>query len=92
MERFAVRKVKDLQAAAKRWVESLLGRQLQGEDQVAVLVFPSQPALPDAAREEAWDRLEQVMDKMAEKANDIPDDELEELLNETMEHVRRREP
>ncbi len=79
MENIAMRQVKDLEPAAKRWLQKLLGRKLREDEEVTVVVRPART-----------DRLEEVMDRMAEKAKHVPEHELEALIDEAMNHVRRR--
>ena len=90
MEHIAVRKAKDLQADAKRWVESLFGRPLQEEEEVTVFVLPSRSVVPESVRSEASVRLNRILDKAAENMKDVPDAEFEAAMEEAMEHVRRR--
>ncbi len=92
MANMVVRKVKNLDAAAKRSLQKLLGRQLQAEEEVTVMVFSAHPAPPPSVRRKAFERLERIMDRAAKKAAHIPDSEFEAAVDEAMAHVRRRKP
>jgi hypothetical protein len=91
MGTIAVRKVKELDESARRWVEDLLGRQLGAEEEITVLVFPPHPAPSVSAREEPIRRMDAVLAKAAANLQDIPDSEFEAAVDEAMEHVRRWE-
>jgi len=41
-----------------------------------------------AKRREAFGRLTKIMDRMAEKAKDIPEEEFNALIDEAVQHVR----
>ena len=88
MKNVAVQKVKELQPAAKQWVQTLLGRELDEEEEVAVLTFPAHARGPQTIRRAAAARLNQIMDRAAAKAAHIPDEELEALLSEALAEVR----
>jgi hypothetical protein len=92
MDNVAMRKVKDLEPAARRWLQKLLGRKLQEAEEVTVMVSSAQSASPEAVRRKAFARLERIMDKAAQKAAHIPDREVEAAIDEAMAHVRRRKP
>ena len=85
MQNIAVHKVGNLQQTTKETVEGLLGRKLADEEEVAVLAFPPHPAPPEAVCQAAATRLANVMDKAAEKAAHIPDDELQAAIDEALE-------
>jgi hypothetical protein len=86
----AVQKVKDLQADARRAVQNLLGRELRDEEQVSIRVSAVYSSPSRKVRREAAARLARLVDQAAEKASHIPDQALETLIDETMDHVRPR--
>lgn len=92
MQNVAVRKMKDLDESARQWVQGVFGHQLQEEDQITLLVFPPHPAPPPQARAEGAARLETLMDRAAAKAADIPSQELDAVVDEALDHSRRRVP
>jgi hypothetical protein len=89
MESIAVQKVKDLDEPARRWVQRLLGRELQDEEEVTIRVFPGHPVPPEVVRQKAAARLDRILDKAAENLKNVPDAEFEAAINEAMDHVRR---
>ena len=90
MQDVLTREVRDLGADARSILETMLGRKLAEEEQVTVMAFPPRPAPPEDERRIAAQRLSETLDAMAERARDIPEDELEALIDEAMEHLRPR--
>lgn len=83
-----VRKAKDLDPSARAWVVSLFGRELRDDEEITV-------AIPDTAeqrvlgdRAQARRRLLASMEQLADKFKDVPDDEMEAILDEAMKAVR----
>lgn len=89
-ENVAVRKVKTLPAAARQAVQNLLGRKLKDEEQVSIRISSPHPAPPPEARRASAERLENIMDRAAEKAKHVPKRALNRLIDEALEHVRPR--
>lgn len=89
MESVAVRKMEELDPALKSGLENVFGRPLQHGEAVTFISVPAHPAPPETVRREAFTRLEQIMDKAAEKAKDIPEEELDAAIDEAMDHVRK---
>jgi hypothetical protein len=81
MHNIAIRKVRDLGADARQLFQLLLGRTLHEEEEVAVLV-----------RQPHGERLLQILDHMAQKAAHVPEQELDALIDEALNHARQRKP
>lgn len=81
-----IQKASDLTVDARAWLQGLFGRDLDDEERVSIRILPAEK--DQAKRREAFSRLAKVMDRMAEKAKDIPEEELEALIDEAMDHVR----
>jgi hypothetical protein len=79
MNQIAVRKVQALDERARQVFKSLLGRDLQEQEEITVLVRSGAP-----------DRLNAVLDKMARRAQALSDSELDNLVEEAMTCVRAR--
>jgi hypothetical protein len=90
MAEIAIHNVRDLGQDARRALEVLLGRRLAEEEQVSVTALAARPAPSGEARKIAAERLFESLSKMSESARAIPDDELESLIDEAMDDVRRR--
>ena len=90
MAEIAIHNVRDLGEDARRALEALLGRQLAEEEQVGVTALAARPAPSGDARKVAVDHLSESLKAMSERAKSIPDDEVESLIDEAMNDVRRR--
>jgi hypothetical protein len=91
MQSISVQKARDLQAEARQWVEGLFGRSLHEDEEVAVFALPPHSAPPDSVRAEAAVCLDRILDKAAENLSDVPDPEFQQVVDEAMQHVRRRD-
>jgi hypothetical protein len=91
-ELVAVQNVKDLQDAGKQWLEHVLGRQLQENQKVYIMVFTPGDE-PDAtvkrqgfaAANLVWNRVSANLESKG-----ASDKEFDAAVDEAMEHVRRR--
>ena len=90
MAEIAIRNVRDLGQDARRALEALLGRRLAEEEQVSVAALAARPAPLGEERRIAAERLKESLKAMSESARAIPSDELESLIDEAMDEVRRR--
>jgi hypothetical protein len=83
---------RDLTAPVKAAIENLLGRPLQDDEQVSVRAYRRHEAPQGEARREAARRLEEHLDRMAGKAKDVPEDQMEAAIDEALEQVRPKRP
>lgn len=71
-------------------LEALLGRQLAEEEQVGVTALAARPAPTGDARRIAAEMLSETLKEMSNRADRVPGDELESLIDEAQRDVRRR--
>ena len=90
MAEITIHNVRDLGQDARRALEALLGRQLAEEEQVSVTALAARPAPSGDERRIAAERLLESLKAMSESAQAVPNDELESLIDEAMQDVRRR--
>jgi hypothetical protein len=92
MERslIAVENVRNLRADGKRWLEDILGRPLQEDQQVFIMVLSPGTEPDETARRQARAGLESVFQKTEAHAREqgIDDDEIDVAIREAMRHVR----
>lgn len=88
MQNLSIRKTGELSVAAKEVIESLLGRRLRDDEEVSIWASPPHDAPVGEARRDAWNKLNQHLDLMASKADDVPAEELEKLVDEACDDVR----
>ena len=84
----SIRKTRELSPAAKEVLESLLGRSLKDDEEVGVWASSPHQAPTGEARKDAWNQLNQHLDRMASQANGVPAEELEKLADEACDEVR----
>jgi hypothetical protein len=88
MSNSALRKARDLSPDVRQAVEILLGRRLQQEETISVQAYPTHEAPAGREREEGWRRLMERIDKTAARATNVPEAELDALIDEATEYVR----
>ena len=88
MQNVSIQRAGELSAGLKSAVEALLGRPLEPDEEVSVMAFRPHEAPSKLDRQEISHRLKQHMDKMAERVKDVPEEELDDILDEAMRSVR----
>ena len=88
----AVESVGNLQAGNKRWLEDVLGQQLQENQQVFIMVLSPGSEPDEAARRKARAGLEATFQKTETYAREhgIEGGEIDAAIEEAMRHVRSR--
>ncbi|HEY7392398.1 MAG TPA: hypothetical protein VH640_28015 [Bryobacteraceae bacterium] len=82
-------KVSDLPPDVRQAVGRLLGRPLEPEEHISVMVYRPHKAPAGRERAELARRLQERIDKTATRLEDVPDTELDALIDEAVDHVRR---
>ena len=90
METISVHRANELGNAARSAVESLLGRKVADEEHVTVMAYPAHAAENEAGRKVAVRDLVEDLDSMAASASHIPEEEMDALIEEAIQHVRRQ--
>ena len=90
MQTISVRRAMELGNAARSAVESLPGRKVADEEHVTVMAYPAQPAEGEPDRQAAARDLIEDLDSMAASASHIPEEEMDQLIDEAIRHVRHR--
>ena len=88
MSNSALRKARDLSSDVRDALERLLGRALQEEETISVQTYPTHEALTGSERDEAWRRLLERIDKTAARVANVPESELDALIDEAVDFVR----
>jgi hypothetical protein len=88
MSNSALRKARDLSPDVRDALEALLGRPLQEEETISIQAYATHEAPTGRARDEAWHRLIERIDKTAARAKDVPEAELDALIDEAADYVR----
>ena len=88
MSNSALRKARDLSADIRDALERLLGRALQEEETISVQAYPTLEAPTGSERDEAWRQLLVRIDKTAARVTNVPESELDALIDEAVDYVR----
>ena len=88
MSNSALRKARDLSSDVRDALERLLGRALQEEETISVQAYPTHEAPRGSERDEAWRRLLERIDKTAARVANVPESELDALIDEAVDFVR----
>ena len=92
MQTISVRRADELGDAARSAVESLLGRKVADEEQVTVMAHAAPESNRMSDRQVAVQELFKSLDNLAASASPIQDEEMDELIEEAIQHVRNRQP
>jgi len=84
----ALHKAGELAPEIRRAVEILLGRRLEAEEQVSVTTYSPHKAPRGGARARLARRLERRINQTAKKAERVPEQELDALIDEAVDQVR----
>jgi len=78
----------NLRPQTRAALEAELGRTLRDDEGVRIMASPPQVSLTEEERQEAWRRLDQSLQVLENRLQDIPVDEYEETLLEAIRSVR----
>ena len=88
MENVSIHKASDLSPEAKSAIELLLGRAIEADEEISVMALRPHPAPQGPVRQVLARKLESLMDRMADRVKDVPESEVDEILDEAMRSVR----
>jgi hypothetical protein len=83
-----IHKASELRPQTRAALEAELGRRLQDNEQVSIMVFVPHEAPTGKARREAGHRLEEHLNRIDEKTKTVPEAEMEAALDEALRSVR----
>lgn len=81
-------KVGDLPPDIRQAMGRLLGRPLEPEERISVMAYRPREPPAGVARAELADRLKDRIDQLSARLQDVPEAELDELIDEAVDHVR----
>ena len=87
MDASAIAKAGDIAPAARQWVASVLHVDLNDGDELTLALRRANDERA-ARRANARSRLLALLAKMDKKTRDVPDDEMEQAIEEAMQFVR----
>jgi len=90
MQNVRIRKAEDLSESVKAALESLLGRTLEADEEISIMVDRPHNLPQAPIRDRLAQSLNEQMDALAARVKDASDDELDEILDEAMRSARPR--
>jgi len=84
----ALHRASDLPPDIQEAVARLLGRPLEPEEHISVMAYRPHPAPVGNERAELASHLKERIDKTAAKVKEVPEAELDELIDEAVDHIR----
>lgn len=93
MELITLRTVRDIQYTGKHWLEGVLGQDLRDDQQVFIMVLTPDVVPEEEARKRAAGGIQQVLTDVDAQtaASHVTQQEIDEAVDEALQHVRRRE-
>jgi hypothetical protein len=88
MQNVRIRKAEDLSESVKAALESLLGRTLEADEEISIMVDRPHNLLRDPIRDRLVQSLNEQMNALTGRVKDASDDELDEILDEGMRSAR----
>lgn len=88
MQNVAIQKASDLPRDVKSAVEQLLGRPVGADEEVSVVAVPLQQIHPSGNRAAVAQKLEEFLNRRAEKIRDVSDDEIDAAVDDAVDHAR----
>jgi len=83
-----IHKVSEMKPQMRAAVEAELGRSLRDDEEVSIMAFEPHPAPTGESRRDAARALQEHFNRIDQRTNNIPDEEMEGALNEALRSVR----
>ena len=81
-------KASDLPPDIQQALARLLGRPLEPEEHISVMAYEPHQAAAGRERADLASHFKELIDKTAAQLKDVPEAELDELIDEAVDHVR----
>lgn len=88
MQNIAVQKAGQMPLPLKAAVEQILGRAIGVDEEISIVAVPPQQVAPSEGRAAVVAKLEALLNRRAEKVGDIPEDEINSVVDEAVRHAR----
>jgi hypothetical protein len=83
-----VQKAGEMPLPLKAAVEQLLGRAIGVDEEISIVAVPPQQAAPSVGKAAIVRKLEALLNRRAEKVHDIPEAEINTVIDEAVHHAR----
>jgi hypothetical protein len=88
MPNVSVQKAGEMAPPVRSAIEQLLGRPIGADDEISVVAVSPQRIIPSGAGKANVDRLEALLNRSAEKLRDVPEDEVNSVIDEAVHRAR----
>ena len=88
MQNIAVQKAGQMPRPLKAAVEQILGRSIGADEEISIVAVPPQQVAPSEGKAAIVAKLEALLNRRAEKVRDIPEDEINSVVDEAVQHAR----
>ena len=88
MPNVLIHKASELRPETRRAVEAELGRSLEDGEEVSIMAFVTHEAPAGQARAEAQRNLQEHLNRIDQKTQGVPEQEMEDTLNESLRNAR----
>ncbi len=91
VQNIAVQKAGQMPQPLKAAVEQILGRSIGADEEISIVAVPPQQVAPSEGKAALVAKLEALLDRRAEKVRDIPEDEINSVVDEAVRHARHNQ-
>jgi hypothetical protein len=88
MHNVTVQKAAEMPPALKAAVEQLLGRAISGDEEISIVAVPPRQVAPSGGKAAIVQKLEALLDRRVKKVHDIPEEEINTVIDEAVHHAR----
>jgi hypothetical protein len=88
MQNVSIHKAGHLPETVKSAVEQLLGRSIAADEEISVVAVPPRQVPPSQNRTAVARNLEAFLNRRAAKVRDVPEEEIDAVVDEAVDHVR----
>ncbi len=88
MRNVAVHKAGEMSQVHKTAIEQILGRAIAADEEISIVAVPPQQVTPSGGKAAILRSLEALLNRRADKVRDIPEDEINSVIDEAVHHAR----
>ena len=88
MHNVTVQKAGEMPPPLKAAVEQILGRAIGVDEEISIVAVPPQQVAPSGGKAAIVRKLEALLGRRAEKVHDIPEEEINTVIDQAVHHAR----
>ena len=88
MPDISVQKAGEMSPPLRSAIEQLLGRPIGADDEISVVAVSPQRIIPSGTGQTDVEKLEALLNRRAEKMRDVPEDEVDAVIDEAVHRAR----